>query len=341
MKPSKLFSAFIMLVVIGCADAATYLNTERLSGQSFLNAFSWMAIPDPTEGRVDYVNQSTAQSSGLYSVSGDTVTLRADNKPFSIPVDRAESRSDCNRIIGTTNTVAIFDISHIPEGCGTWPAVCKSLRSPASTRVLKYSLGYGEIDIVEGINNRVPNQSTLHTNAGMYFTHDQISFRQTKGNDCNVYTTNNRGCGVLISDRNSFGPNFNNNGGGWSVLSFLFVDWVSNSTRYAVERSKTYVAIYFWGRNDSSVPVEVKSPRGSVDTSTWGTPAAHFPDTNCYFTSHLGPMHIIINLTFCGIWAGNVYSSCGCPSTCIDYVNNIPWEFTNAYFEFNSLNIYQ
>lgn len=41
------------------------------------------------------------------------------------------------------------------------------------------------------------------------------NFRTTAGTDCDVYTTGNSGCGVTLADGNSFGPNFNNIGGGW------------------------------------------------------------------------------------------------------------------------------
>ncbi|KAG6369710.1 hypothetical protein JVT61DRAFT_13687 [Boletus reticuloceps] len=133
------------------------------------------------------------------------------------------------------------------------------------------------------------------------------------------------GCGVQLADSNSFGPNFNYNGGGW----------------YAVDRSPTYIAIYFWERGSTSVPSQVEYPVDKVDTSTWGTPAAYFPNTNCDFPSHFGPMNFIINLAFCGDWAGSVYSSSGCPSNCVDFVNKNPSAFSNAYFNFNALNIYQ
>ncbi|THH13545.1 hypothetical protein EW146_g6682 [Bondarzewia mesenterica] len=75
--------------------------------------------------------------------------------------------------------------------------------------------------------------------------------------------------------------------------------------------------------------------------TTQGTPDAYFPNTDCNFSTHFGPHNIIINLTFCGDWAGNAYSSSGCPSTCVDYVNNNPSAFTNAYFEFSWIKVYE
>lgn len=113
--------------------------------------------------------------------------------------------------------------------------------------------------------------------------------------------------------------------------------------RYAIERTSTFIKIYFWGRGSSSVPNDVQHPGTSVNTGNWGIPAASFPDTDCNFSTHFGPHNIIIDLTFCGDWAGNsaVYSASGCPSDCVDYVNQNPSAFVDAYFTFNSLNIYE
>ena len=47
-----------------------------------------------------------------------------------------------------------------------------------------------------------------------------------------------------------------------------------------------------------------------------GQPFAFFPDTDCDINSHFGPHNLIINLTFCGDWAGAVFDSDGCPGDC-------------------------
>ena len=49
---------------------------------------------------------------------------------------------------------------------------------------------------------------------------------------------------------------------------------------------------------------------------------------------------IIINLTFCGDWAGSVYNNDGCPGSCIDRVNNNPSSFGEAYFNIANIDIY-
>ncbi|TFY81316.1 hypothetical protein EWM64_g2693 [Hericium alpestre] len=144
-------------------------------------------------------------------------------------------------------------------------------------------------------------------------------------NDCNVATNGNAGCGVQVTDANSYGPGFNNNGGGW----------------YAVERTNDFIKVWFWARNAGGIPGDVTSGANSVNTDSWGTPDAFFPNTDCDIASHFGPNNIIINLTFCGDWAGAVYGSQGCPGTCEDYVNNNPGAFSNAFFEFPWIKVYQ
>lgn len=122
-----------------------------------------------------------------------------------------------------------------------------------------------------------------------------------------------------------------------------------------MERSSTYIKVWFWPRNSASVPAAVKNGASSADTSTFGTPFADFVNTNCDIPSHFGSHHIIINLTLCesidffvsvpssfrlielfsgGDWAGqqSIYASAGCPGTCVGTLSTppcIPSIFTN------------
>ena len=69
-------------------------------------------------------------------------------------------------------------------------------------------------------------------------------------NDCQ----GNNGCGVQATgSSNSYGPSFNNNGGGW----------------YAMERNNNFIKAWFWPRNSGSVPSDVKSGASSVNTDNW------------------------------------------------------------------------
>ena len=64
----------------------------------------------------------------------------------------------------------------------------------------------------------------------------QIEFSIADGTDCNVYDTNNAGCGVKINDNKSYGPEFNSNGGGWYV--FDMKHWLLQNNRNQVRDRK-------------------------------------------------------------------------------------------------------
>ena len=70
--------------------------------------------------------------------------------------------------------------------------------------------------------------------------------------------------------------------------------------RYAMERTSTFIKIWFWQRDVSNVPSDIQdSSSDSIDTAAWGTPTAYFPNTQCDIEDKFAPANIIINLTFC------------------------------------------
>jgi len=84
-----------------------------------------------------------------------------------------------------------------------------------------------------------------------------------------------------------------------------------------MERTDDFIRVWFWARDDVSVPIEVKNGAYILDTSDWvrsisnygtavstepwyqGIPSANFPNTNCDIPKYFGPNYILINLTFC------------------------------------------
>ncbi|KAG8896343.1 hypothetical protein FRB99_008929, partial [Tulasnella sp. 403] len=123
-----------------------------------------------------------------------------------------------------------------------------------------------------------------------------------------------------------FGPPLNAVGGGW----------------YAMERSASFISVWFWSRNDTSVPDEVRNAAGSknkVNPASWGTPYANFVNNGCDFDGKFKPQNIIFSLGLCGDWADDAYP-CDCPSTCVDNVNNNPEGFKDAYWDIASLTVF-
>ncbi|KAF8556871.1 2 beta-glucanase [Imleria badia] len=318
MKLSAPNGGLVLASLAGSVFAgATYIVSESIVGTDFYNHFDFEAIADPTHGRVNYVDQQTALDLNLTYATSNTFIMRADHTNALDPNGPGRDSVRIRTKNQYTTHVAVFDMPHMPQGCGTWPDVWESNES-------NWPNG-GEVDIVEGVNDQGPNQSSLHTSAGCSIPASGVSqLGTTVSTNCDATVNNNMGCGVRSDDSNSFGPSFNDNGGGW----------------YAIERTNNYISIWFWKRG-ASAPSDATSGASTIDTSNWGTPVAHFPNTQCDLATHFDANNIIINLTFCGDLAGNAYGSSGCPSSCDDYVNNNPSAFTDAYFQFRSINIYE
>ncbi|KAF9524554.1 concanavalin A-like lectin/glucanase domain-containing protein [Crepidotus variabilis] len=267
------------------SESRIYALDNNVVGTRFYDFFSFEAINDPTHGRVTYVDESTARKKNLTFVHQDTFILRTDFKTVLTPKDPGRNSVRIKSKQAFRTHVAIFDVRHMPEGCGTWPAIWEVYPGWRPTG--------GEIDIVEGVNNQPVNFATIHSTTGCSMPPSSppgtvLSNRTQLGtdnqNNCDSFVNNNAGCGVSFPKNGapSFGPAFNKAGGGWFVF----------------ERTPTAMRIWFWSRHDSRVPDEVKFARSPlVDPSRYGFPAAYFPNTQCNFDKYFKENNIIINLT--------------------------------------------
>ena len=131
--------------------------------------------------------------------------------------------------------------------------------------------------------------------------HSRDCFRTVISTDCVAADNFNAGCAVGMDTNSSYGPRFNDIGGGW----------------YAVERTSYFISVWFWARTDDSVPLDVSYPTLIINTDKWGTPSASFPNTDCDIASEFDPNNIIINLTFCSFVLCAVRSSCDTKSQSI------------------------
>ena len=69
-------------------------------------------------------------------------------------------------------------------------------------------------------------------------------------NDCEGHN----GCGVQArASVDSYGPSFNQNGGGW----------------YTMERNNNFIKVWFWDRHATNVPDDVRNGASTVNTDNW------------------------------------------------------------------------
>ncbi|KAI4795781.1 endo-1,3(4)-beta-glucanase [Aureobasidium sp. EXF-8846] len=205
------------------------------------------------------------------------------------------------------------------NACGAWPAYW--MVGPS------WPNG-GEIDIIEGVNTQNHNAMTLHTADGCSIYNNGNFTGNLYSDDCYVNAadqTNNLGCQISTNQYNTYGDGFNNVGGGV----------------YAMEWTDEAISIWFFQRG--AIPSNVLSSNPSPDY-TWGKPLSQFTGC-CDIPEFFSNNQIVFDVTFCGDWAGSVWSSdstCSALSgSCTDYVANNPQAFRNAYWSINSLRVFE
>ncbi|KZV73201.1 glycoside hydrolase family 16 protein [Peniophora sp. CONT] len=300
------------------ALAGNYSLSDNYQGNDFIDKFDFFSDDDPTHGFVNYVNSTVAKNNDLVQVSGTNFTMRADDQ--NVPAASGRGR-DSVRITSQKayNThVAVFNVAHMPTGCGTWPAIWEVEGG-------NWPLG-GEVDIVEGVNTATQNTVSLHTgpNCSVPPVRTAMTGNPTN-NNCDSSKGDNSGCNVELTPEDNFGPSFNSNGGGF----------------YAMERTNEMISVWFWSRDDDNIPNDVFNGLDTVDTTTWGTAAALFPNNQCNIEESFGAHNIVINLTFCGDLAGSQYGQAGCPGSCNDFVRNNPEAFSDAMFQIMWAKVYE
>ncbi|EIW63420.1 uncharacterized protein TRAVEDRAFT_161729 [Trametes versicolor FP-101664 SS1] len=307
--------------------SAHFSLTDEYVGRDFLQSWNWESIDDPTHGRVNYLSQTDALNGNLTYATDNKFIMRADANNIVSPTSRGRDSVRISSQRAYDEAVVVLDLSHMPEGCGTWPAFWSlSQRGP-------WPHG-GEIDIIEGVNQDKLNLASLHTTPGCTMLPPRAMTGTATSTNCDAAVNFNQGCGSSFAKPASYGSDFNSAGGGYYVLA----------------RSKTDgVRVYFWSRYDPAVPPEIRSgpaagllgTQSMYPTAYWGEPEATFAlGDNCDYDSHFDAHSFVFDLTFCGDWAGSDYPNTGCPGTCDDFVMNNPQAFANAYWEINSLRIY-
>jgi hypothetical protein len=191
----------------------------------------------------------------LTYVSGNTLIMRADSTNIIKPTDPGRKTVRIKSYKTYREHVVIFDVRHMPQGCGTWPAAWETDEAdwPAS----------GEIDIIEGANDVGPNAATLHTSSGCAMPAQRPMSGLAKSVDCDAAINGNAGCGVALAASggpnakfatgdNSYGPSFNAGGGGY----------------YAMERTAEKILVWFWPRSGGA-PDTVLSAADQIETAVF------------------------------------------------------------------------
>ncbi|KAI8615941.1 concanavalin A-like lectin/glucanase domain-containing protein [Chytriomyces sp. MP71] len=290
-----------------------YTLTHDHTPDSILSGDGWTFFTDadPTHGTVQYINKAQAGSSMYYVGNDNGKYLYMGSRQTGGGAPQSLRLTS----VDTLNSgLVIFDALHIPSGCGTWPSF--------------WTVGgdwpnNGEIDFMEGVNGVGNNVMTLHTGPGCSMNLDGVQ------KSCLA----NQGCGTTTPHPGTFGNSFNMQDGGVYAM-----EWLPNPN----DGGAGHIKVWSFPRN--GIPADIISKR--PNPSSWPTDIgahAHFEfGINCP-TSAFANHQIVIDLTFCGDWAGAVFVN-QCSATgrsCADYVANDPNALKEAYFKIKGIQVYK
>ncbi|KAI9841581.1 MAG: hypothetical protein M1838_003512, partial [Thelocarpon superellum] len=301
---------------LAVASASSYTLQDDYSADTFFDMFDFSNGEgangtDSAHGTVQYVDRSTAQSSGLISTQNASIYVSADSTHIYYtgrPSVRLQSKARYD------HGLFIADVAHMPGGmCGVWPALWTYGPNWPNA---------GAINIIEQTNMATNNIMSLHTANDCSVT-GQGASGPAFGKNCSASANNNQGCGYTAGN-GTFGASVNAQGGGV----------------YAMEWTNERISIWFFPR--AAIPTNVLS--ATPDPSTWGVPVANFQGA-CYIPTVFRQHQIVLDIDFCGDFGNAMWESSQCQAntrqTCADYVNSNPTAFEEAYWRFNSFKVFQ
>ncbi|EXJ56597.1 endo-1,3(4)-beta-glucanase [Cladophialophora yegresii CBS 114405] len=315
-------SILVTLVGLGLlvsSSTAGYVLQDDYSADQFFSMFDFFTDPDPTGGYVQYVDQNTAQQGGLINNNNGAIYMGVEHANVASGSGRQSVRLTSKK--SYTHGLIVLDLAHMPGGiCGTWPAF--------------WTVGpnwptAGEIDIIEGVNSQLANSMALHTGPGCSVANDGLFSGQVSTPNCDVKAAGqpgNAGCAILTPNDQSYGSGFNQGNGGV----------------YATEWTSQAINIYFFPRG--AIPSDLSSG-ANPDPTGWGQPMASFSNSGCDIDEFFNDHQIVFDTTFCGDWAGAVWTTdpvCSSKApTCEQFVQNNPSAFQDAFWTVNSLKVFQ
>ncbi|KAI0008572.1 glycoside hydrolase family 16 protein [Xylariaceae sp. FL0662B] len=303
-----------------------YSISTHYAGQGLLDSFSFLTGHDPNNGFVNYQSREDALAKNIVSIDEfNRVKLGVDSVNTYSTNDGGRPSVRLTSYEGFTHGLFIADFEHMPAStCGSWPAFWAFNNADDGAN---WPVG-GEVEIIEGANTVQRNLFSAHTTAGCKapttgFTGDQS--RTT----CEP-TPENFGCNYAAptSDTSSYGDTFNAGGGGVYAM-----EWDSD-------------ALKLWHFPRSNTPADIKmAPVVSPNPENWGPPQAIFGGSDCDADTFFFNMSLVININFCGDYAGNVWGKADkcnlLAPTCPEFVAGNPGAFENTFWNINYIDIYQ
>jgi hypothetical protein len=122
-SPSLLLGVGAILSTLSTTvSAAKYQAQDSYTGRNWLDAFQFETY-DKNNGFVNYVDEATARSKGLYKTSGNDVLFGVDSTEtldYKGKVGRKSVRLEGKKEYN--HGLFVLDVKAMPGTCGMWPS---------------------------------------------------------------------------------------------------------------------------------------------------------------------------------------------------------------------------
>jgi len=317
--------------VVCPGSAAAYRLDEAWVGGSDRSFFDpdswnfWHDTADPTGGPTQYVDHDTATANGLIEEGDGWAVIRAgrpvrpdssDLVPSSFQgVEGPQMRQSVRMTSKRSWRRFLLSVryTHLPYGCGLWPAVwfwCADVEpgpdgQPA--RCPAWPAG-GELDVLE-YSNQFYTKSSLHLGADAVCTLDADAIA-----DCGNFVDKNSmqyHCETEYFPRDANGDGTPDRAATYGCASNDFGSWPTvretlNPGPGAVVVEWTEDAIKIWHFPEAEIPTDLIAddprPAGWDNARLW----SYYPLdlSTCPGKASLGAQNLVLNMAFCGQWAG-------------------------------------
>eukprot|EP01084_Bolivina_argentea_P018247 33979_1 len=316
-----MFVLLYFICAMELAFSAYHLNYTYM-GNTFFDDFDFDYYRQQNTFS-NFQNKSSAYAMGIINTSTTTAYIGTDYT--NIVGSEGRASVEMSSYQTWTEALWILNASHMPYGCGVWPAFWIL---GTNTQV-----NHCEIDVIEGINLWTNDQANLHTTGECDFSTQYNNINMTgywRQYNCTMgySSANGSGCETVPNMPNTYGKGFNDNRGGIYALELNY---------------DIGIKIWFWSMYDKNIPNSIYTKKPDIDS--FGIPFVFYPFGSWCESSNFKNMQVMFDLYYCG-WSGQQsfwdeqcqkYTS---NATCQDWVANNPSYFRDAYWLINYLDVY-
>ncbi|CAK9084351.1 unnamed protein product, partial [Durusdinium trenchii] len=263
-------------------STGSYSLVWKAQGTSFFDQFKFL-WDDPNHGSAEYLLPPKAEEEGVVEATNNYAIIRAGRRSPQYKYKRMTARMETKQ--SWKNFLSLFKFSHVPYGCGVWPALF-TLADHG-----EWPNG-GELDMLEYVNMDV-SKSSFHTGGSCKLNPSAVNEygSMPDRNDMNY------DCVTDYPDRLGCAPNK------WMKSS---ESWAHSPGILATQWTEKFIKLFYIPEHEIPQDIQDETP-DPEEWNRWLFSYFPFSGTSC----DIAAQKLMMQINFCGDWAGKVWSADG------------------------------